>query len=245
MLSAVGRWEQQEDLARIMSGLALDLQSENDREATLAAIVRSAVATVPGTSWAGISLIRGSRITAEATTHDLVREVDRLQADLGEGPCIHAIRHNHTVRIDDLADEDQRWPRFADKAADRGVRSLLAFQLFVRAETLGALNLYGDAPAAFTGDAEIIGDVFASHAAVALAEAIQDHQLTEALRSRDIIGQAKGILMLRHRLTGQQAFNLLVRASQAANMKLVNVADWLVNDVENHIDAPPNPPQAD
>ena len=118
------------------------------------------------------------------------------------------------------------------------ILSLLSFQLFVHSENLGALNLYGDEPGAFSEESFLIGEVLAQHAAVAIIGAAAEAQFHNALASRDIIGQAKGLLMARENLTGLQAFNLLTRASQHTNVKLVDVARWLVDQHESGLDRP-------
>jgi hypothetical protein len=81
------------------------------------------------------------------------------------------------------------------------------------------LNLYGSAAGVFTTDSQIVGALFAQHAALALAGSTRDDQLSDAIATRDVIGQAKGILMHRNRITGQQAFTLLVHASQHTQIK--------------------------
>ncbi|WP_326837461.1 GAF and ANTAR domain-containing protein [Amycolatopsis rhabdoformis] len=194
-------------------------------------------------STAGLSCacfeVRGFREVEErpsvigAPSHALVAELDRLQSELGEGPCLSAIRDESTVRVPDFAKPDQPWPLFATAATERGVRSLLAMRLFVHHEILGALNLYARRPDSFTADSEILADLVAQHAAVALAGANRAHHLNVALASRDILGQAKGILMQRDNLTSLQAFATLVRASQDTNMKVLDVARWLVTQAED------------
>jgi GAF domain-containing protein len=223
-----------QELAQRLSELAVRLQDEDSRDGTLRAIVHAALDLVPGTTWAGISLVQSKRVTVEASSHDLVVELDQLQSDFGEGPCLTAIGHQHTVRVADLARPGQPWPRFAAAAAERGVRSMMSLGLFVRRETLGALNLYAPRPDAFTPDAEIMADLLAQHAAVALAGAIHEHNLNAALANRDVLGQANGILMQRDRLTALQAFQLLVRASQGTNMKIAEVARWLITETETN-----------
>lgn len=227
-------------LAQTMSALAVGLQDETDNATTLRAIVDSAVSTIPGASYAGISLVHGKQTHAEIATDDLVREIDELQSQFEEGPGVTAIRQHHTVRIDDLAEQDQRWPRFAAKAVERGVYSMISFRLFVRSENMGSLNLYASEAHAFTDDAEIVGELFAQHAAVAMAGASEHAQLNTALVNRDIIGQAKGILIQREHITGQQAFDLLVQASQQANIKVSEVARWLVEQSEPRAAAAPD-----
>jgi ANTAR domain len=125
--------------------------------------------------------------------------------------------------------------RFARAAVERGAHSLLSFQLFVRSENLGALNLYGGDPGVFSADSMEVGAVLAQHAAVAMVGAAAANHFQVALASRDIIGQAKGILMHRDHLTGLQAFAMLTRVSQETNVKLVDVARWLVAEHENSL----------
>jgi hypothetical protein len=114
-----------------------------------------------------------------------------------------------------------------------GVHSLLSFQLFVRSENLGALNLYGGAAGVFSDDSVQGGMILAQHAAVALAGTTAENHFHAALDSRDVIGQAKGLLMHGDHLTGLQAFNMLVQASKETNIKLVEVARWLVEEHEH------------
>jgi GAF domain-containing protein len=222
------------ELAQRMSELAVRLQDEDSRDGTLRAIVDAALDLVPGAKWGGIGLIRGKRVTVEASSHDLASELDQLHSELGESPCLSAIHHQHTVRVADLAGPGQPWPRFAAAAVERGVRAMMSLRLFVRRGTLGALNLYADQPDAFTPDAEILAAMLAQHSAVALAGAIHEHDLNAALVNRDVLGQAKGILMQRDRLTTLQAFQLLVRTSQDTNMKIADVARWLITETQDN-----------
>jgi GAF domain-containing protein len=219
------------DLAETLGALAQEMQAQSDTPATLRSIVDASITLVPGARWAGISLIRKRHVIPQAPSDLLVAELDQLQTDLGEGPCLSALRDHHTVHIDDMAAET-RWPRFVRAAVERGVRSLLSFQLFVREENLGALNLYSDGVATFTEESVVIGELFAQHAAVAMVGAAERTQFHSALASRDAIGQAKGILMHRDQLTAFEAFELLVRTSQNVNMKVVNIAHWLIDDHE-------------
>lgn len=219
------------NLAETLGTLAQEMQAQTDTPATLRSIVDAAIMLVPGTRWAGISLIRKQQVIPEAPSDLLVAELDQLQTDLSEGPCLSALRDHHTIHINDMAAET-RWPRFVRAATERGIRSLLAFQLFVREENLGALNLYSDGVAAFTDESVVIGELLAQHAAVAMVGAAARTQFQSALASRDAIGQAKGILMHRDRLTAFEAFELMVRTSQSLNMKVVNIAHWLIDDHE-------------
>jgi GAF domain-containing protein len=137
-----------------------------------------------------------------------------------------AMYEHETVRVDDLAG-DPRWPDLARAAQGLGVASMLCFQLFVSGDDLGALNLLAGRPGAFTDESERVGLLFASHAAVALAQARKLNHLNTALGTRDVIGQAKGVLMERYKITADQAFALLARASQDTNRKLQELAEYL------------------
>ena len=105
---------------------------------------------------------------------------------------------------------------------------MMCFQLFVVGDQLGAMNLYSRTPHAFDGESEEIGQLLAGHAAIALAGAEHENNLRAGIANRDLIGQAKGILMERYRLTADQAFTALARVSQDLNRKLVDIARELV-----------------
>lgn len=222
----------EQGLASVLSEVARALQAEPDVGSTLAAITRSAVAHIGGAA-AGVSLLENGVITTVAPTDELVVTVDKLQGQFGEGPCLGAIADRRTYRTGDLAAEE-RWPRFGPAAVDVGVRSMLAYRLFVTDTTLGALNLYADRRDAFDASAEDEGLLFASHAAVALVGAQTEQHLRAALGTRDVIGMAKGILMERHDVDAERAFSMLVHASQHANLKLNEVAEWLVGHRGEH-----------
>jgi GAF domain-containing protein len=124
---------------------------------------------------------------------------------------------------------DHRWPEFGTQAAQLGVGSMMCFQLFVAGDQLGALNMYSRTRGAFDDESQDIGLLFASHAAVALAGAEHEANLRIGMGNRDVIGQAKGILMERHRLTAEQVFGVLTRVSQEMNRKLFDIARELTD----------------
>jgi hypothetical protein len=211
-------------LAVQFSEIARTLQAETSLDATLQAVVESAVSNIDGADYAGITLVTGGGVVSTpASTDDLVVEIDRIQYETKQGPCLSAISDVTTVRANDLRD-DTRWPKFSQRAVDLGVRSMLAFQLYVRERDLGALNLYSTSVDAFTDADEDIGLLFATHAAIAMVGAQHEHHLEGGRLNSDLIGQAKGILMERHKITAADAFQLLARASQNANRRLAEVA---------------------
>ena len=222
----------QERLAAAVATLSMLVVADETPETTLARIVAVLMHTLNRADGAGISLVSGWRIETVAGTSDLQRRVDEVQTETGQGPCFEAIRapSARAFRIDHMSGET-RWPLFCARVADLGVESKIAFVLDVDDDVLGALNLYATRPDAFDSQDETIGCIFANHAAVAMANAqtyaasrIKVEQLEDALRSRDVIGRAKGILMARDGLTDDEAFARLSRISQNLNVKLRDVA---------------------
>jgi GAF domain-containing protein len=226
-------------LARQLSELARTMQAEPDAGALLERIVAAAIAEIPGAAHAGITFVTRGVISTPTQSSALVSRIDQLQEATGQGPCLSASNEHLTVRADDLRDEP-RWPAFAHQAAELGVLSMLSIQLFVEGDSFGSLNLYAETADAFDEDAESIGLLLASHAAIAIAGARAEANLRIALTGRDIIGQAKGILMERYKLDGAQAFDLLVRASQHTGHKLRDIADHLAATGEVLHSAPPS-----
>jgi transcriptional regulator with GAF, ATPase, and Fis domain len=202
---------------------------------TLQRIVDLAVDRIDGCDEAGILLVTNREIVAGAWSNEIVHRIEEMECEIGEGPCLDAITQQPTFESSDLRDQRSRWPTFAARAIDAGIHSMLAFRLFAAQDTLGALDLYGNRPGAFDDTARAYGTVFAAHAALALAGAqLHEHDLADAaglriaLEARDIIGQAKGILMATHDIDGDAAFELLRTSSNALNLKLRVVADHVV-----------------
>lgn len=216
------------DLAAQLSALARELQNVNDTDSILVGIVHAALELVPHAAHASVSLVTGGgrTIDSRAASSDLPREVDALQSETGQGPCLDASYDERIVSVPDLS-TDERWPDFSRLAFGLGARSMLSFQLFVDGDHIGALNLFGDDVGVFDVESERIGALVAAHAAVAVAGSQHISQLTQALDTRDLIGQAKGILMERFKITSQQAFLVLSRASSEMNIKLRDVAEQL------------------
>src|SRR5688500_10452478 len=129
-------------LAQTFSDVARALADKGDVRQTLGRIVHLAVATLDSCDYAGISFVEGRTITSPASSDEIPRVVDAIQSEVGEGPCLDAIREHAVFQTGDLAAE-ARWPLFATRAhAETGIQSILAVRLFVEEDTLGALNLY-------------------------------------------------------------------------------------------------------
>ena len=195
---------------------------------------------MPGRPEASVTLLVEDRARTVASSGKLATRLDERQYDQDDGPCLHAARSGELTEIVD-ARAETRWPDYARRAADEGCLSSLSLPLVIDQDeqVTGALNVYAREPAVFDDASRIAGLSFASYAAVAAgnlhafrsARDIADN-LRVALESRAIIDQAKGILMERHKLTADQAFQLLAEASMASNVKVRQVAEQLVTTGE-------------
>lgn len=218
-----------DELAVQFSRLARGLQQQGDPRSTLVEIVRAAVQLIPGSEQGSISTVVGRRhLESQVPSGELARTLDELQQRTGQGPCLDAVYQKETVLVPDLAAET-RWPQFTELACLAGAGSLLAFQLYVDGDDLGALNLYAGSAGAFDEESEHIGLVFASHAALAYEATQTQAGLRRSVATRQFIGQAQGILMERHKVTADQAFGMLVQVSQRSNTKLREVAEQLIH----------------
>ena len=190
---------------------------------TLDAIAHIAAETIGPARYAGVNLYENGKFVPQAVAGEPPLTLDLLQQETGTGPCIDASRDQVTIRVDDMATET-RWPRYAELAQSLGVASILCVPLSVDDRQLGSVSLYATERTAFTLADEYVARLFATQAALALAEAHRADQMRQALANRDVIGQAKGILMERHRITADEAFKLLSAQSQRVNQKLADVA---------------------
>ncbi len=203
-----------------------ELASRQDVDETLQLAVDLAAELIPGCDYADIMFIRPGGTTTPVSTDPITVALDQLQDEVGEGPCLATVDQEQAVVVTDLA-TDERWPEFGPRAVEMGVASAACYQLFLHrndGDRLGALALYGSQPAAFDERATELGEVFAAHCAAVLASSIAHEGARTALESRDVIGQAKGILMVRHKLSAAEAFDLLRRTSQSQHVKLRELA---------------------
>ncbi len=213
-------------LATQLTHLARALRAESEPVEVLRQVVEAAATTVPGAEFASVTVIGSNEAFTPVFSHDLVALLDAAQYELGEGPCLQSASEMTTVRVDDLTG-DPRWPRFAPRALELGVASMLSFQMFLDVGSVSALNLYARPANAFPPDAETVGIPLAALAAVAVVATRAEATMGRALDSRDVIGQAKGILMERYRINADEAFERLTMMSQHANIKLRDIAEHL------------------
>ncbi|MDZ5661734.1 GAF and ANTAR domain-containing protein [Nocardioides sp. S-58] len=198
-----------------------------DLDTTLANITAAAVAVLPDVQWSSLTIRHADgRLETVAPTHDVLLDVDAAQYELREGPCYEAATDTVHVTSPDLA-ADERFPRYAPVALEAGIRAQAGIRLFDAPGSNGALNLYSATVGAFA-DLEILSQLFAHQSAVALDYARQIDQLQEAVSTRQLIGQAVGMVRERYTLDEARAFGFLTRLSSHENVKLRTVAERML-----------------
>jgi GAF domain-containing protein len=192
----------------------------------------------------GMTMQSNGRPVTVACSDPVAAQVDEVQYQLDDGPCLHAMRDGHMVRIEDTA-EKAGWPEFETQAASYGIRSCLALPLSADGKPVGALNLYARTASAFGAAETRRAENFAENASGALTLAIRlaSHaalieQLRSSLTSRTVIDHALGIIMAREHCTQARAFAILRTASQNSNVKLRDIASAVVTSVTGE---PPQP----
>jgi GAF domain-containing protein len=215
-------------LLELVDRLAQEMLVRSDPEDVLTRAVELAVASIEGATSVSVTVLERRDVSTAAASGELARAGDSLQYELGEGPCLDAAAGVEVVHSRDVA-EDPRWPRWGPAVADElGVRSMLSVQLRSRRSGWGSFNVYGRQPDAFDDSAIALAVSFAGHSAIAHARASDRQNLEAALVTRNLIGQAQGVLMERHKVTADRAFEVLVATSQASNTKLVEIARRVV-----------------
>ncbi|MDF3313431.1 GAF and ANTAR domain-containing protein [Rhodococcus sp. T2V] len=217
------------DVSRSMADIARSLSAPRSLDERLRTVTATVVELMPARACAGILLVSGGgkRFETVAPTSDLLPELDHLQERLGQGPCVAAAVSNLVVRSDDFRVEP-RWPQFAEAAVGLGLLSAISVQLYTSEGKMGALNLFGFAPHAFGPEEEATVESLAAHAALALMAARTEEQLRSAVASRDVIGQAKGMLMERFDVDAIRAFDMLTTLSQETNTPISVLAQHVI-----------------
>jgi GAF domain-containing protein len=209
--------------------LSVKHQGVADEQRALDLITENAVALIAGAEHAAVVVPAGpKRLDARSAHGALPPLVMGLENDLAEGPCIDAVTQTAQVVVPDLKSE-VRWPAFSKEVLRLGVGSMLCTPLAAEDRIVGSLTLVSSKPNAFDEDSAGLAMVFAAHAAIALVGAIEVRHLKTMVSSRDLIGQAKGMLMERYKLDADKAFSLLVRISQNQNVKLRDICQQLVD----------------
>jgi hypothetical protein len=219
-----------DDLVRLAEAMELvAVRASLDRQAPLTALVTATVERLPRADAASLTVLRSGRFTTEASTGEDADRADALQYAIGSGPCVDAVLDDHVYVTDDV-ERDERWPEWGHQAhAETGFRSVLAYRLTLLDESgaIACLNVFSRERAAFGRRDVGTGLVLATHGSLlvtALLARDRAENLRRALESNREIGVAMGILMGQHRLTREQAFDVLRVASQDANRKLAEIA---------------------
>jgi transcriptional regulator with GAF, ATPase, and Fis domain len=223
--------EQPPSPAAEFAAIAARLRNGRTLAETFNVIVEFALSVIDGCDHAGIGVLTKDGFKTAAASDDIVRLVDDLQNDTGEGPCLEAST-DQVWKIDNDLTHATQWPQLAAVVLERTpVRCALAFPLVYQGLRSGALNLFGDRPGAFDADAmdsAAILAAFASVAVTAAEERQRSEELREGLESNREIGVAIGMLMATHNITSEAAFQILSNASQRLNRKLRDIAAGIV-----------------
>jgi GAF domain-containing protein len=201
---------------------------------TLQRVAELTADAVPSAGLVGLTMMVEGRPRTAVFTDETAPHIDQAQYDTGDGPCLEAFRTGTVVRIASTLAEGP-FAAFRRAAADHGVRSTLSMPMKVAETSIGAMNLYSPTEDAFDEDEQAMAGLFADQAAVVLANADaywSAHELSErlsaAMESRGVIEQAKGMFMSAQGCSEDEAFQLLVRASQRENRKLRDIATEIV-----------------
>jgi GAF domain-containing protein len=201
--------------------------TSGDLETTLRRITAAAVEVLPDVTCASITIKHhDGKLETFAATDDALLDVDAAQYDLQEGPCYESATETVHITAPHLA-TDERFRRYAPVALAKGIRAQAGVRLFDAPKSNGALNLYSDRDGAFE-DLGVLEQLFAHQSAMALDYARQIDQLQEAVKSRQMIGQAVGLVMERYGLDEASAFAVLARLSSERNLKLRLVAEEIL-----------------
>jgi GAF domain-containing protein len=207
---------------------------DHSMESLLESVTELAKTVLPGDTEISVSLLTDDVPTTAASTGELALDCDKKQYAEDAGPCLHAARSGELTEVADNR-SDSRWPAYARHAVERGALSSLSVPLILGARMSGCLNIYARKPEAFDESSRTLAARFGPYAAASVANMhayktareLADN-LEAALQSRTVIDQAKGILMERHKITADQAFQVLAAASMRTNTKLRDVAEQLV-----------------
>ncbi|MDQ4125898.1 MAG: GAF and ANTAR domain-containing protein [Actinomycetota bacterium] len=215
-------------------GLGGIVLAEEPLDAILEIICYDARAEIPHAQDVTVTVVDRKGFRTAAATSDVVRDVDAVQYDLDEGPCVAASEEHQTFEVESMQREE-RWPRYTPHAVEAGIGSSISMPLYGGEGTSGAINVYSYSEGAFDDEDRLVAGEFARRAAVVLVNASAfaaqrelAEQLREAIATREVVGKAIGILMEREGIDDDAAFAMLRTASQNGNVKLRDIAEELV-----------------
>lgn len=215
------------------------LSTQRTLPARLEAVASIVKRIVPTCDAVGLSLLVDGQPTTAAVSDRLAVEIDLIQYETGEGPCLSAIRDSNVIRID-LIERDRRYSRFAPGAIAHDINSVLSLPLTVGGRTVGALNLYSHAAGAFDARTEEVLRPLVDYAAEVVStsplyayslELVEG--LVEDLESRAMISQAMGIIIANEGCTQEQALDRLRELALASGEPIRSVAEWAIVERPN------------
>ena len=226
-------------VAEAFDRLATFVIAEHSFSAALQLIVDLAASAVQDADGVSISIKKNGKVLTAVSSNAKAVELDQLQYDAAAGPCLQAIQ-DASMQLTQSLLTDDRWPEFTNKALYAGAISILAVPIKSSGEVLGALNFFSSRENAFTdGDLSVAQAFTERSAAVLLNVKVYEEltelaaQLQEALQSRAVIDQAKGIIMATEHVSADAAFDRLRRLSQKSNVKVRELARRLVDGVQS------------
>jgi transcriptional regulator with GAF, ATPase, and Fis domain len=210
--------------------LARQVHASDDFDDSMSRITATARHAIGGCDSASVSLLTKDGPITRGATDAIASAGDQIQYQTGEGPCLDAAMEERWIYTPNVG-IDPRWPRSAAQiGAELGVGSMFSCRMTLDAapnKTLGGLNLYAMTPEAFSSQDQLLAILLSSLGAVVLDSARQQEQLRAAIATRQVIGEAIGILRAQSNLNSEQAFQLLSRASQRTNVKLRDLAQQI------------------
>jgi transcriptional regulator with GAF, ATPase, and Fis domain len=217
-----------------LAALSRFFVGDRDLAQTLERVAHLTVEAVEPVELCGITMLVEGRPRTAIFTDQLAVDIDQAQYESGDGPCLESFETMRVIEIPSTT-EPGRWPEFRRAAAGHGIHSTMSLPLVVGEAPVGAMNLYAQRAKAFDEPARVTATLFGAQAAIVLANAQaywdahdMSAGLSEAMKHRAVIEQAKGILMGAQGCGQDAAFEMLVRASQRENVKLREVARRLV-----------------
>lgn len=226
-----------EESLRAVGQLAGAVLGQQDLQSTLQEVTRIAALALPDCEGASLTAYSDGVPAVVAASDPWAQSLDELQYEEREGPCLDAARTGNVFRIRDLAHET-RWPFYMPRALELGARSMASLPLASDGRIIGALNVYSRTPDVFDAEQVALAQIVAAQAGIAMQVAASffrhrdlGEQMRQAMESRAVIEQAKGVLMRERRCTEPEAFDALVQLSQTSNRKLRDVAQALVDEL--------------
>lgn len=217
------------ELADALNSVTRRVDGGGARDRALDRLTQATLEAIPGARAASVTVLDRGQFDTRAWTDELARAADALQYELGRGPCVDAVLEDKANISGDVS-SDPRWGQWGPRvAADLGVRSVLAYRLRLEGEhrAIASLNVYATAVSAFDEHGLHLGVVLATHGSLLMSAVMARdvaENLADSLRANREVGVAMGVLMHRHRLTREQAFDLLRLASQELSMDVSEVA---------------------